>query len=268
MSRADAAGRALATGSQRAEDPSRGRPGAAPQRPDGPWPHGVSRRATMRISDVLAELRTDFPAVSTSKLRYLEDEGLVSPLRTPSGYRQYSQADVERLRYVLRQQRDRFWPLSVIREHLAAMDRGEGDEQEPLAHVVRSPEESAAAHPSRYTMDALAEAAGTTPAMVAELVAAGVVGPDAAGHFDPWARDVVRSAAALAEHGITARHLRAFTVAAERQVALVDQVVAPVRGQSAPSARAHAGTLAAEVGELCGQLHTALLRSGVARIAP
>lgn len=267
MSHADAAGRALATQGQRAEDQRGG--GVASRSPaDGPWPHGMSRRATMRISDVLGELRADFPTVSTSKLRYLEDEGLVSPLRTPSGYRQYSPADVERLRYVLRQQRDRFWPLSVIREHLDAMDRGEGDEQEPLAHVVRSPEESAAAHPSRYTMDALAEAAGATPAMVAELVAAGVVRPDPAGHFDPWARDVVRSAAALAEHGITARHLRVFTSAAERQVSLVDQVVAPVRGQSAASARAHAGTLAAEVGELCSQLHTALLRSGVARIAP
>src|SRR5690554_5541588 len=90
----------------------------------GPWPQGISRHATMRISDVLAALDAEFPAVSHSKLRFLEEQGLVTPVRTPAGYRQYSPADVERLRYVLRQQRDRYLPLKVIGAQLAALDEG------------------------------------------------------------------------------------------------------------------------------------------------
>ncbi|NLF05124.1 MAG: MerR family transcriptional regulator, partial [Actinomycetales bacterium] len=94
----------------------------------GPWPQGISRHATMRISDVLAALGGEFPAVSHSKLRFLEEQGLVTPVRTPAGYRQYSPADVERLRYVLRQQRDRYLPLKVIGEQLAELDAGRGSQ--------------------------------------------------------------------------------------------------------------------------------------------
>lgn len=96
-----------------------------------PWPRGISRRASMRISDVLAALQLEFPAVTPSKLRFLEEQGLVEPVRTPSGYRQYSPADVERLRFVLRQQRDRYMPLKVIGERLAALDAGEEGEPTP-----------------------------------------------------------------------------------------------------------------------------------------
>jgi hypothetical protein len=86
--------------------------------------------------------------------------------------------------------------------------------------------------------------------------------------FEPWAREVVVAASALAEHGIDARHLRQFRAAADRQVDLVEQVVAPWRGQRSASSRARAGTLAAEVGELCTQMHTALVRAAVADLAP
>jgi hypothetical protein len=104
--------------------------------------------------------------------------------------------------------------------------------------------------------------------VVTELVQAGVLRPGQRGHFDLWARDVVVLAAALREHGIDARHLRTFRAAAERQVDLVEQVVAPWKGQHTSSSRARAATLAAEVGELCGQLHTVLVRAGVADLAP
>lgn len=236
---------------------------AAEQRAVEPWPRGISRRATMRISDVLAALRIEFPAVTNSKLRFLEEQGLVEPVRTPAGYRQYSPADIERLRYVLRQQRDRYVPLKVIGEQLAALDAGEDDEPAPRAQlatrdgVVQSPTAA------RYTSDALAREAGVDVALVDELVRSGVLRPSVSGHFDPWARDVVVLAAALGEHGVDARHLRVFRAAADRQADLVEQIVAPWRGQNAASSRARAGTLAAEVGELCTQLHTALLRSAV-----
>lgn len=234
-----------------------------------PWPRGISRRASMRISDVLAALRLEFPTVTNSKLRFLEEQGLVEPVRTPAGYRQYSPADVERLRYVLRQQRDRYLPLKIIGTQLDALDAGEEGEGPGLARLAtQDGVQPAPAVAGRWTATGLAAEAGVDPQLVTELVEAGVLRPGSRGQFDLWARDVVVLAAALSEHGIDARHLRAFRTAAERQVDLVDQVVAPWRGQRAASSRAHAGTLAAEVGELCSQLHTVLVRAGVAELAP
>ncbi len=227
-----------------------------------PWPRGISRKATMRISDVLAALKIEFPAVTTSKLRFWEEQGLVAPLRTPAGYRQYSPADVERLRYVLRCQRDRYLPLKVIGEQLAALDAGQDDEQ-PRARLATSDGVNVTG-PGRWTTQTLADEAGVPVALVADLVANGVLRSNARGVFDLYARDVVQAAARLAEHGLDARHLRAFRTAADRQIDLVEQVVAPVRGQRNASARARAGTLAAELGELCTQMHTALVRAAVA----
>jgi DNA-binding transcriptional MerR regulator len=232
-----------------------------------PWPRGISRQATMRISDVLAALQIDFPAVTTSKLRFLEEQGLVEPVRTPAGYRQYSPADVERLRFVLRQQRDRYMPLRVIAERLAALDAGLEDED--AAPRARLATKDGVRHTSerRWTAASLAADAGVEQSFVDELVDAGVLRV-ASGQLDPWSRDVVLAAAALAEHGIDVRHLRIFRAAADRQADLVDQLVAPWRGQRTSSARARAGTLAAEVGELCAQMHTALVRAAVAELAP
>ncbi|WP_306419167.1 MULTISPECIES: transcriptional regulator FtsR [Cellulomonas] len=246
------------------EDVRAAEDGTAPE----PWPRGISRRASMRISDVLAALRLEFPAVTTSKLRFLEEQGLVAPVRTPSGYRQYSPADVERLRFVLRQQRDRYMPLKVIGERLAALDAGAEDEDAAPPRARLATSDGVARTPGRMTAERLAQDAGVAPGLVEELVALGVLRPDHRGAFDAWARDVVVAAAALGEHGIDPRHLRAFRAAADRQADLVEQVVAPWRGQRSVSARARAGTLAAEVGELCGQMHTALLRSSVADLAP
>ena len=231
-----------------------------------PWPRGISRRASMRISDVLAALRIEFPAVTTSKLRFLEEQGLVSPVRTPAGYRQYSPADVERLRFVLRQQRDRYMPLKVIGERLAALDAGE--EEELPARARLATRDGVAPATDRLTAERLAHEAGVDVDLVTSLVGHGVLRPGPRGVFDPWAREVVAVAAALADHGIDPRHLRAFRAAAERQVDLVDQVVAPWRGQRSVSAHARAGTLAAELGELCARMHTALVRSAVHDLAP
>lgn len=232
-----------------------------------PWPRGISRRATMRISDVLAALRIEFPAVTTSKLRFLEEQGLVEPVRTPAGYRQYSPADIERLRYVLRQQRDKYMPLKVIGEHLAALDAGEEDEPTSRARLV-STDGGPGSAAGRWTAETLARESGVQREFVEELVQAAVLRPGPRGVFEPWAREVVVAASALAEHGIDARHLRQFRAAADRQVDLVEQVVAPWRGQRSASSRARAGTLAAEVGELCTQMHTALVRAAVADLAP
>jgi DNA-binding transcriptional MerR regulator len=231
------------------------------------WPQGISHRATMRISDVLAALKIEFPAVTTSKLRFWEEQGLVTPLRTPAGYRQYSPADVERLRYVLRCQRDRYLPLKVIGERLAALDAGQDDEQPPRARLATSDGVPTTRAP-RWTTDVLAREAGVSVELVSDLMTAGVLRSNARGVFDEYARDVVRAAARLADHGLDARHLRVLRTATDRQLDLVEQVVAPVRSQRSASARAHAGTLAAELGELFTQLHTAMMRAAIADLEP
>ena len=231
-----------------------------------PWPRGISRRATMRISDALAALRIEFPAMTPSRLRFLEDQGLVHPVRTPAGYRQYSPADIERLRYVLRQQRDHYRPLRVIAEQLAALDAGEAQEAAPRARLATR--DGAAADPRAWTVAALARDAGVPETFVTELVDAGVLRPGPRGVLEAWDRDVVLAAARLAEHGVDARHLRSLRSAADRQVDLVEALVAPVRGRRGSSAPERAGTLAAELGELLAQMHTSLLRSAVAQIVP
>lgn len=240
-----------------------------PPAPNGarePWPQGISRHATMRISDVLAALETEFPAVSHSKLRFLEEQGLVTPVRTPAGYRQYSPADVERLRYVLRQQRDRYLPLKVIGAQLAELDAGRAVEGLAPHLATQDGETARQAGNEPHTPAGLADLLGVEESFVADLLEAGVVTADAAGRLAPWTVEVVRAAAALAEHGLEARHLRAARQAADRQVDLVEQLVAPWRSQRSASARARAATIAAEAAELMAQLHTALVRGAASEL--
>jgi DNA-binding transcriptional MerR regulator len=241
--------------------PARAPAGPDPHEAPEPWPQGISRQATMRISDVLATLEPEFGGISHSKLRFLEEQGLIHPVRTPAGYRQYSPADVERLRFVLTEQRDSYLPLKVIKERLAAMDAGEPSPGPAprLAGGTGVPDSSRRV----WTTTTVAETAGVTTTFVDALVTAGLLRPGPGGRLDAAAPDVVRLAAQLAEHGIEPRHLRTLRTSADRHVALVDQLVAPYRSQQTPSARAHAATLAAEVGELLARLHTSWLRRGV-----
>ena len=226
-----------------------------------PWPQGISRQATMRISDVLAALAPEFGAVSHSKLRFLEDQGLIHPVRTPAGYRQYSAADVERLRFVLAEQRDSYLPLRVIKERLAAMDAGE-PAPGPAPRLAGGTAVDRDSSRRTWTAASVAEATGAAPGLVDSLIQAGLLRADGE-LLDAGAPEVVRLAARLAEHGIEPRHLRTLRASADRHVALVDQLVAPRRHRLTPSAQAHAAALAAEVGELLTRLHATWVRRGV-----
>ncbi|GMA31250.1 transcriptional regulator FtsR [Litorihabitans aurantiacus] len=182
-----------------------------------PWPRGASRKATMNIGAVLAVLKREFPAVSHSKIRFLEEQGLVTPQRTPAGYRVFSEADVERLRFALAAQRDSFLPLRVIRERLAALDAGLGDD-------VPLPAQPAAAGGGRMLPDELATLAGASPEQVAELDRAGLISTDAGGRYPASSLTVVQLASELAVHGLDTRHLRLMRSAADRQVDVVAQL--------------------------------------------
>ena len=220
----------------------------------------------LTVGAVVQALSAEFPDVTISKVRFLESEGLVTPARTASGYRQFTPADVERVRYVLRAQRDRFWPLKVIKANLDAIDRGltpaDGGDGHPRAPVptpdpdVPDAGQLATRAELRLTAAELARATGLAPGEVADLVAHGLLRPDPRGMHDDADLQVASAAAGLSAYGVEPRHLRSFRAAADREVGLVEQVVGPRRG-------ADAQRHAAEVAHLCLALHAALVRGGL-----
>ncbi len=228
----------------------------------------------LTIGAVLAALSGDFPDVTISKIRFLESEGLVAPQRTPSGYRKFSRADVDRLRYVLTAQRDHYLPLRVIKEHLHALDRGlpvpgAGSPAAPSAAPAAGPvaaeppaEPPAAADPTGSLPAAdFARAAGLEPGQLADCVQFGLLVPDADGRHPAGDLPIARAAAGLARHGIEPRHLRVFRTGAEREAGLVEQLVAPVLRSRAEDARARATEKLTELSALSAQLHRALLEA-------
>lgn len=251
---------------------------AAPRQPvrtADRWPGEARRRGgdeLLSIGAVLAFLRDDFPEVTISKIRFLEAEGLVEPQRTPSGYRKFSPADVERLAYVLRMQRDHYLPLRVIREHLDAIERGETPPALPSAESRPGPLEEAdrelvaaaeAATGVRLGRAELLAAAEAEERELAEWESYGLLqsGPD--GGYDGEALQVARLVAELGRFGLEPRHLRSMKAAADREIALVEQVVAPLRRHRNPQTRAHAEATARELATLSVRLHAAMVQAGL-----
>ncbi|RJL20830.1 MerR family transcriptional regulator [Bailinhaonella thermotolerans] len=218
-------------------------------------------RSHMSIGEVLAQLQGEFPDVTISKIRFLEAEGLIEPQRSPSGYRKFTHADVERLRFILTAQRDRYLPLRVIKDHLEAADRGESGEWPRPRAVPAAP---AAPAEVRLSRAELIDAAGIGEDLLTELEDYGLI-EAVARRYDGEALAVARSAVALARFGLHARHLRAVKAAAERETSLVEQAVAPLLRQRNPGARDRAGETAREIENLMLDLHTALMRTGLRR---
>ncbi|MFV0425976.1 MAG: MerR family transcriptional regulator [Beutenbergiaceae bacterium] len=238
---------------------------------DDRWPSGVSRTPTMSIGSALGVLQQEFPTVTISKVRFLEEQGIVSPHRTPSGYRTYSQADIERLRFALAAQRDSYLPWAKIRERLDVLDAGTAGVPAPGARVVTEDGElTGSVGRRRLSAAQLADETDTEPAVIEELTDVGLLVIDPGGKYPSQAIDVVRAANNLAEHGVHTRHLRAIRTAAERQLDILDAIVAPVRshrsGPRSAAAAARAHTLACEVADSFSTLHSALLRAGVDRL--
>ena len=192
------------------------------------------------IGKVLDELLPEFPDLTITKIRYLESEGLLEPERTSSGYRKFSFGDVERLRFILRQQRDKFWPLSHIRQVLDDMDRGVVPDTQ-LGSTLRVPQLSLAvdglptaetfAEPrstSRLSREELLESAGIDSDTLDAIEEFGlIVRRPTQAYYDGEALQVAALVGEFVELGIEPRHLRIFRAAADREVALFEQVVTP-----------------------------------------
>ncbi|MEJ3748252.1 MerR family transcriptional regulator [Actinomycetes bacterium KLBMP 9797] len=218
----------------------------------------------MSIGEVLAELRPEFPDTTISKLRFLEAEGLVEPQRTPAGYRKYSRDDVARLRYVLTAQRDQYLPLRVIREQLEERDQPAAPPARPALVAVGSPPAAPeAAGDSRLSRTDLRERSGLDEATLGEVERLGLITPVSPGRYDGDALAVALAVAGLARYGLEPRHLRAYRAAADREIGLFAQLLAPLTRQSDPAGRARAAEIAREVAGLSQQLHAALLRAGL-----
>lgn len=230
---------------------------------------GGQHGSTLSIGAVLAQLRPDFPDVTISKIRFLESEGLVCPQRTTSGYRQFSTADVSRLRFVLAAQRDHYLPLKVIKEQLDAMDRGTprrlGPPPRPLSSVDGMPAAAdfAAGGEIRMTREELLANAGVNAGVLAELEQYGLVRPGAAGFYDADAVLVARTVKTMTEFGLEPRHLRAFRAAADREVGLLAQIVTPLSRQRDPDARQRADEVVRELAALSVRLHALLVKAGL-----
>jgi DNA-binding transcriptional MerR regulator len=232
----------------------------------------------MNIGQVLDELRPDFPGVTIPKIRFLEDKGLIKPERTPSGYRKFSHDDVDRLRYVLRMQRDHYLPLKVIGEHLDAIDRGlEPPPLDPVVPTVPRVALAADGLPSaasftrrdqvRLSRKELLKIAGIDEALLDQLEQYGLITSlRGTGHYDTDALVIARTARELADFGFEPRHLRAFKTAADREVGLVEQVVAPHKRGRDAAAKARAEDTVSEIAALSVRLHATLVKSGLRQV--
>ncbi len=207
----------------------------------------------LSIGQVLARLTPEFPLLSASKLRYLEVQGIVTPVRTESGYRKFSPTDLERLRTTLTMQRDYGIPLARIREHL---DDPTGDLSAMPASIVHT-----ARRHRRADLIAAADASST---LLADAVSAGLI--PAGETFDDRALTMLRALVALEAHGIQPRHLRTLRQAAERDVALVESALAPLLRKADPASRARAGELAPELVRRLDELRAGLVQTALERL--
>lgn len=211
---------------------------------------GTPARGSVSIGQVLDELSPEFPDISPSKIRFLEAEGLIQPLRSSSGYRRFSAADIKRLRFILTAQRDEYLPLRVIKERLDALD---GAAAQGAAGA------NGAVPPVAMTRSELLAAAGAAEELLAELEDYGLI--RRARSYGTRTLSVLRSAVRLGEYGLQPRHLRAVKAAADREAALVEQAVAPMtrqKGSREPALRA-AQDLAGHI----ASLHATLVEDGL-----
>lgn len=235
----------------------------------------ASARSRLNIGQVLDQLRLDYPGVTIPKIRFLEDKGLIKPERTAAGYRKFSSGDVDRLRYILRMQRDHYLPLKVIGEHLEALDRGL--EPPPIESVIPTVPQVALATdglPSaesfrrrsdlRLSRRELIKVTEISEELLSELEQFGLISARAGtGQFDSDALVIAQTARELAEFGFEPRHLRAFRMAADREVGLVEQVVTPMRNARDAAAQGRADDAISEIAALSVRLHATLVKVGL-----
>ncbi len=233
------------------------------------------------IGQVLDLLKDEFSDISISKIRFLESQGLIDPERNQSGYRKFTESDINRLRWILEQQRDHFLPLKVIKERIdgEAFDevdgRGEaGDGEAGEGEAVRRTRKAGGPNPLdagavsvSLTLDELASASGLSPSKIVELEKFGLIEPLDDGALSQYGAEAVivaKVAAGFLAHGLEPRHLRAYKSAAEREAGLLEQRIMPLVMQRTPKSRKQSQDVLVELINLGSELRLSLLRGALA----
>ena len=214
----------------------------------------------LSIGQVLAKLNPEFPDLTPSKLRFLEERQLITPARTDSGYRKFSAADMDRLRFVLSMQRDHYLPLKVIRGYLDELDAGR--QPELPGGAVQAPSMLSAER--RLTRDELVREAGANAMLLNDAVSASLI--VAADTFGEDVLSVLKSLVELQRSGIEPRHLRGFRAAAERELGLIENALMPVARRKDASSRARAAEMAREIAGQLEIVRSSLIRSALSRL--
>ncbi len=231
---------------------------------------------SLTIGAVCKGLQQEFPDISISKIRYLEDQKLLTPRRTPGGYRLYSQSDVTRLRTILRLQRDEYMPLAVIRQELSAGRAVEeaaasaGPKPDGRPSGARRLSFSVRERGSLYSIDDVLEDTGADPRLIQELEDFGIVRGELRGgtrYYDETDREIVRSVKELNAYGVAGRNLRVFKTSAEREAALLQQILAPALRSRNPERRKEAVEALENLAAVASHLKHLLLVRDLRRIA-
>jgi DNA-binding transcriptional MerR regulator len=214
----------------------------------------------LSIGQVLAKLSPEFPDLTPSKLRFLEERKLVAPARTASGYRKFSPSDMERLRFVLSMQRDHYLPLKVIRGYLEEMDAGRTPEL-PGGTIAAASMLSAE---RKLTRDELIREAGASPMLLGDAISSSLI--VASDVFGEDSLAVLKSLVELQRSGIEPRHLRGFRAAAERELGLIESALMPVARRKDASSRARAAEMAREIAGQLEIVRSSIIRSALSRL--
>jgi DNA-binding transcriptional MerR regulator len=228
------------------------------------------------IGEVLVSVKTEFPDITISKIRFLEAEGLIEPERTPSGYRKFYVDDVERLKSILRMQRDEYLPLKVIKDRLLAQgsgtelfdEDGVAIESDGESATTTSASEELAEAPTglQMSLEEMAAATGVERQRIKELETFGIVcshGPEGARYYDGDDYIVLSIARDFLRHGIEPRHLTMYKHFTDREATFFEAIVAPTLRQKNPDARRAAGQTLAELSMTSRKFKQALLRTSL-----
>jgi DNA-binding transcriptional MerR regulator len=229
------------------------------------------KEKALTIGAVVKQLEREFPDISISKVRYLEDQKLLSPRRTPGGYRLYTPADLDRLRTILRLQRDEFLPLRVIRQELAA-GLAESPEAPPVPDA-RGPRRATVAlrgPGSMYRLEDVLDDTGADPSLVKELEDYGVIKGerrDGEQLYDDTEREIIRAVTELKRFGVGGRNLRVFRTSADREAALLEQILAPALRSRNPERRKEAVEALENLAAIASHLKHLLLIRDLRKLA-
>ncbi len=223
----------------------------------------VAGPALLSIGQVLSRLTPEFPDLTSSKLRFLEERGLISPARTASGYRKFSAEDLERLRVILAMQRDHYLPLKVIRSYVADLDAGKSPSMPGTGAIAVT---SMLSTGRRFKKGDLLREAGATPMLLQDAISASVIVPSDV--YGEETLGVLKALVELQRCGIEPRHLRGFRAAAERELGLIESALMPISRRNDVSSRAQAAELAREIAAQLEVVRSSLIRSALGRLVP